>query len=95
MADARQADLLAAGVEHLDGLGIRLQLVVLQPRAAHAEIVVALLLYLHEVVLRGYARVKADEHALLWRNRYAASCGQRVHHGRQRVRVGSVARKDA
>ena len=65
MMDARQADLLTAGVQYLDGLCIRLQRVVLQPRAAHAEVVVALLLYLHEVVFGGYARVKADEHALL------------------------------
>ena len=66
------ADLLTAGVEYLDSLCIRFQLVVLQPRAAHAEIVIAFLPYLHEVVFRGYACVKADEHALLRRDGHAA-----------------------
>ena len=95
MTDARQAYRLTAGVEYLDVLRIRLQLIVLLPRAAHAEVVVAFLPDFHKIVIRGDASVETDKHPLLWRDGHAASRGKRDDHGGQGVWVGRIASQDA
>ena len=89
-----EPDGLLLAVEYGYCLRIGGYFIVCEPPAADAQLVVAFLLYLLQVLLHGYSSIKAYEHFVLRIIRHACLGVERVHHVGQRVRVCGVSCKD-
>ena len=89
-----ELDGLPLAVEYGHGLRIGGYLIVREPPAADTQVVVAFLLYLLQVLLRGYSRIKAYEHLVFRFIRHTSLGVERIHHVGQRVWVCGVSCKD-